>query len=247
MIASLPMYWRAENAADWQAFWSLVQSHAPALSLPDLTAPDALPANWLDHWLSADLALSQTCGLPFRTLLKDKVTYIGTLDFGLDAPASHYLSHVITRPGQDLSQPLRLAFNQRESQSGWGCIGDRGPENPRLRFSSVTETGAHAESLAAVVDGRADVAWIDAITWRLLQRHDPRTDLVTIIGQTAPTPGQPMIAARGTDPAPLRDAIARAVADLPQDTTAALGGLKGFTVLAPEAYYAVPDLSPEPA
>jgi hypothetical protein len=122
MIASLPMYWRPENAAAWQAFWQIVQheGRAHGLSLPDLTPPQDLPANWINHWLRPDLALSMTCGLPFRTTLRGRVAYVGTLGFGLQTQTGHYFSRVLTRfaPGDPRrDDPLHrvLAFNAPDS------------------------------------------------------------------------------------------------------------------------------------
>jgi len=79
MTASLPMYWRAETAGLWLDFWTCVQRAAPQLRLPDLTPPDALGPDWTKHWCDPSLALSMTCGLPFRTILRNRVTYVGTL------------------------------------------------------------------------------------------------------------------------------------------------------------------------
>lgn len=241
-LASLPMYWRAENAALWRAFWSVVQDCArdEGLSLPDLTPPEDLPSDWYTHWLSPDLALSMTCGLPFRSRLHDKVQYIGTLDFGLGGPAGHYHSQIITRPGLT-DAPRRLAYNSADSQSGWAAA----QELPD--FASLTEfvaTGGHAASLAAVTDGRADIACLDGATWRLLQALDPKAAQVTQRGTTRPTPALPLIAAKGTDPAPLRSALRRATGTFQTDTPDHMGGSMTFCVLDLQTYLVEPIPAP---
>ncbi len=241
-IASLPMYWRPENAHLWRAFWSVVQECArdEGLSLPDLTPPDALPADWYSHWLSPDLALSMTCGLPFRSRLHDKVQYIGTLDFDLGGPAGHYHSQIITR--KDCSGPARtLAYNSADSQSGWAAAQEL-PE--RAALTEFVETGGHAESLAAVAEGRADIACLDGSTWRLLQAFDPNAAKVIPRGTTRPTPALPLIAAQGTDPAPIRAATARATEAFQTDSPDHMGGRMSFCVLDVQSYLAEPIPAP---
>ncbi|WP_299790128.1 PhnD/SsuA/transferrin family substrate-binding protein [uncultured Marivita sp.] len=244
MIVSLPMYWRAENAGLWRAFWSIAQDCAryEGVSLPDLTPPETLPADWYAHWLSPDLAMSMTCGLPFRSALKSKVHYIGTLDFGLDTPPGHYRSLIITR--SDTQGPaITLAYNSADSQSGWAAA------QGRQETASVTRyipTGSHAASLAAVAEGRADIACLDAVTWRLLDRCDPNAARVRIVGQTDPTPGLPLIAAKGTDPAPLRAALTAATHAFAPEDAAAMGGPMSFCVLDEGLYHAQPIPAPPP-
>lgn len=238
MIASLPMYWRAENAELWRAFWSVVQTCAKehGVTLPDLTPPDALPADLYAHWLDPDLALSMTCGLPFRSRLHDKVQYIGTLDFGLGGPVGHYHSQIIAR--RDLSGPPRtLAYNSADSQSGWAAA----QEIPdRASITTCLATGAHAASLAAVAEGRADIACLDAVTWRILQAVDPNAARVTPKGTTPPTPGLPLIAALGTDPAPLRRAFGAATRIFSASEPDRMGGAMTFCVLDETRYLGQP-------
>lgn len=237
MIASLPMYWRDETAAGWRALWDLVRAALPGL--PDLSPPDRL-GDLHAHWLSPDLALSMTCGLPLRTALRGKVDYVGTLDFGLGNAPGYYHSQVIAREGFAPGTPPRLAFNASDSQSGWAAAQHLAP------FAGLVETGSHAASLAAVAEGRADIACLDAVTWRLLQRFDPQAASVHPLQRTPATPGLPLITAKGRDPAPLRAALAQAVAALDPATAEAIGGLRGFVVLAPAEYFDIP-VPPAPA
>ncbi len=249
MIASLPMYWQTQTAGAWQRFWHGVQVGAAreGITLPPLTPPEDLPADWTEHWLSPDLALSMTCGLPFRTVLKDRVTYIGTLDFGLTAPPGHYYSEIVTRRAEDGGPDRasltasRLAYNGADSQSGWAAAREF-----RATASDLVKTGSHAASVAAVAEGAADVATIDAVTWRLLSRWDSAAQRVVSAGRTAPTPALPLIAAKGTDPEPLRTALRYGLAHLYEPDRERLGGLQGLTILREDAYYAIPIPAPPP-
>ncbi len=244
MIASLPMYWQAETAGAWLRFWDLVRARLPGL--PDLMPPETLPARWTEHWLQPDLALSMTCGLPLRSVLRTRVTYVGTFDFGLDCPPGHYFSRIVGPSGGLPDGPLRLAFNSADSQSGWAARFDPDPAGaPARPIGTLVETGSHAGSLQAVAEGRADIAYLDAVSWRLLEAHDPAAGRVRLLGRTPARPGLPLICAAGRDPAPLRSALAGAVAALPSDLSGPLGGLRGFEVLDQAVYMALP-LPPAP-
>ena len=241
------MYWRAETAQLWRDFWQVAKGIAlrdEGLTLPDLTPPEALPADWYDHWLSPDLLLSQACGLPFRDRLKDRVTYVGTLDFGLGGPEGHYHSVILLRPGLAVGdlckEPLRFAFNSADSQSGWAAR--LTPGTPPLPFevSETLETGAHALSVQALAEGRADVATIDAVSWRIISRFDPAAAALTVAGTTGPTPGQPMITSKGRDPAPLRRIIGKACTAFAPADPMAMGGPMRLTLLPLEAYFSLP-------
>lgn len=247
MIASLPMYWRAQTAPLWRAFWALVQEEAGTrgLDLPELTAPEDLPPNWYDHWLSPDLALSMTCGLPFRAGLKGLVGYVGSIDFGFAHPAGYYFS-IIIGGARVRQRPRRLAYNNPDSQSGWGAQHLPAHGTPRLPFDEVLETGSHAESLAAVAEGRADMAFIDAASWRVISRLDPRARTVQVIGNTGHTPGLPFITARENDPEPLFQSIEAACARFETDDPMRMGGRFGITRVPLEDYYAVPIPDPPP-
>ena len=258
MIASLPMYWRAETADLWRDFWRVLQSTARAegCALPDLTAPEDLPVDWVQHWSAPDLALSMTCALPLRTALRDRVTYVGTLGFGLPGPAGHYYSRVlINRPlwearrgKQPIDTPgLCLAYNGADSQSGWAVSQLASPFKRPLRFTRYLRTGSHWASVRAVAEGRADIAFVDAVTWRLIKRYDTGLDGAQLLGRTGSSPGLPLITARGTDPEPLRRALRAAVVEFRPEDHWAMGGPLSFEVLDLAAYLDQPVPTPPPA
>ena len=95
MIASLSMYDRPETAAANDRLWGRIREilgFGPAQL--DRETPD-----W-DAWLDEGLLLSQTCGLPYRSRLHDKVQLIATPDYGLDGAApGYYYSVFVARRG----------------------------------------------------------------------------------------------------------------------------------------------------
>lgn len=240
MIVWLGMYDMPPLQGANDRFWSAIRNRLGE-------GPEALRRDihtW-DVWLSPEMLLSQTCGLPFRARLHDKVQLVGTPDYGLPGcPPGHYNSALVVRaddPRASLAEfaHARLAFNDRLSQSGWGApwahfAAADVPIGPRL------ETGGHANSAAAVAEGQADIAALDALTWTLLQEHRPElTASLREIERTAPTPVLPYITAPHRDPAPIAAAIAGAIGDLsPEDR--ALLHLKGLVQIPAADYLALP-------
>ena len=152
----------------------------------------------------------------------------------------HYLSKIIRNPRAQ-GPARRLAVNEPDSHSGWGVA----QGHPLIaEVNEVITTGAHAQSLAAVADGRADLAFIDAITWRVLEAFDPNTAKVDVVGETAPSPGHALITAKGNDPKPLRAAIAQATERFAPEFPHHMGGPICFHVLDEAAYFALPIPAP---
>ncbi|MGP6086558.1 PhnD/SsuA/transferrin family substrate-binding protein [Antarctobacter jejuensis] len=241
MTASLPMYWWPENASAWTRFWADLRARLP--HLPPVTPPEALPADWYAHWGSPDLKLSHVCGLPFATAFINRVSYVASIDFDLpDTPPGWYHSVIVTRPGETRPpEALRLAFNSRDSQSGFGST--RGQA-----FAGYIETGSHRGSAAAVAEGRADVAYIDAVTWRIMHlAHPGVATALHEFGRTDPTPALALIAAQGTDPAPLRTAFAAALDALDTEDRRQMGGPVGLAVVDLRDYRSLPIPAPTPA
>ncbi|MFN3846318.1 MAG: phosphate/phosphite/phosphonate ABC transporter substrate-binding protein [Paracoccaceae bacterium] len=222
MIASLGMYDRPETSAANDAFWALIRD---ALRDRGLNAPQTLTrgeAAYWPAWQAPDLVLSQTCGLPFRSRLHDHVTLIGTPDYGVEGcTPGNYRSVLVARsddPRQTeaMFAAARFALNDALSQSGWAAAHQHF-QDQRLTLGPIVVTGGHRASAVAVAEGHADFASIDAVTWELFKRHEPFTARLRVFGRTKASPGLPLIAAHGTDPDPVFDAIADAIAALTAD------------------------------
>lgn len=244
MIATLPMYDRAELAPATDRYWAAIRD---GLRAAGMAAPDALSPGADDLWplwTAPDLVLAQTCGLPYRTRLHGKVTLVGTPDFALaGCPPGYYCSVLVARADDMRSfeglAAGRLAYNDALSQSGWAAAHSH-LAGLGLALRPTLCCGGHRRSAQAVAEGRADLAAIDAVTWRLMQRHDGGlTDTLREVARTAPTPGLPYITALGHDPAVLFAAIAAALAGLADDDRQALG-LRGLVMIPAAAYLALP-------
>ncbi len=244
MIASLGMYDRAETADAHDRLWAGIRDR---LRANGLRAPDALTrgeAAYWPAWQADDLVLSQTCGFPFRANLHDKVALIGTPDYGLPGCAAGYYYSVYVVRKDDARQTLadfsgaRFAYNEDLSQSGWAA-----PQNHAatlgITLPPTLRTGGHRLSALAVMQGRADIAAIDAVTWGLLKQWEPWTDALCDICHTPPTPGLPYIAAKGANATVTFLAVQEAIAALPPQDRNTLR-LQGIVQIPTAAYLAVP-------
>lgn len=233
MIAALPMYDRPENRDAHDLLWGLIRD---GLRARGIAAPEALDREtpYDESWARPDLVLGQICNLPWRALYRDRVTLIGASDYGLeDAGPGEYYSVIIAR-ADDPAPGRRFALNDPLSNSGWDA-GQDWARRKGIPIRPTLVTGSHAESLRAVAEGHADLAAVDAITWRMLRRWDPLAGQVHVLDRTASSPGQSFITAAGQDPAPFRDAIAQAISDLPTSEAEMLG-LRAIVALPLSAY-----------
>lgn len=241
MIAALPMYDLPEIKAETDRLWVCIRD---ALREAGFSAPDTLTRPIDDpwpHWRDNSLVFSQTCGLPYSAKLTGKVTLLGAPDYDLPfAGNGEYYSEIVIR-ADDTATSLadlkggRFAFNMRESQSGWAA-----PDallGLHERFDELIPSGGHAASAAAVAEGRADAAGLDAVTWALLQRHAPAARKLRVIGQTPPTPGLPYISRMmgANDASRMTNAVRAGIDALDASAKDALL-LKGFVPKTPADY-----------
>ena len=101
----------------------------------------------------------------------------------------------------DLIRNKRFAYNSLDSMSGIIALTrdlEAAGESLGI-FSERIETGAHRASIVAVAEGRADVCAIDARSWDMAQRFEPRDELA-VVGWTARRKGLPMITSVHTTP-----------------------------------------------
>ncbi|MEL6645739.1 MAG: PhnD/SsuA/transferrin family substrate-binding protein [Pseudomonadota bacterium] len=236
MIASFPMYDRPQTRGHYAALWDGIRARVGG-PLPNALTHDEDP--WT-HWMSADLVLSQTCGLPFRARLADQVALVGTPDYAVDGcPPGYYRSVAVMRRDDgraDDLHGLRLAYNDPLSQSGWAAAVDHAGGTT---FAGYLQTGSHAASAAAIAEDRADIAYIDAVTWRMIARWDDVAQRLRVVDETTPTPSLPFITRAGGPVAELATATRAAIDDLSPSARAATG-LQGLVQIPAESYLAQP-------
>ena len=240
MTASLPMYDTPTTRAANDRLWHLIRDDDSTTERDRATDPHVT-------WISPDLLFSQTCGLPYRRELHGRVKLVGTPDYGVrGCPPGYYRSVIVVRhddPRRDLAafRGAVLARNDRRSQSGWAAIeGHLAETGLGFSFAGRThDTGAHALSAQAVIDGRADLAALDAVTWTLIKRENPQARLLRVLCSTRPTPGLPYITSLRQDADRLFDRASQAIARLSGRDRARLL-LKGIVRIPATAYLAEP-------
>lgn len=201
-IACLPMYdWpeiRAETDALWAAISARLQDHG-------IAAPARLDRTLVREqaWMAPDLALAQTCGLPFMRSLQGKVTLLGAPVYDLPYDPGDYCSLLVAR-ANDKAETLedfrgrRVAFNGSDSQSGYvalQCVVAPLAKDG-LFFGGGIESGSHRQSVVAVAEERADIAAVDAVSWQLALDHEPLARHLKVVAETPLTPGLPFITCR---------------------------------------------------
>jgi ABC-type phosphate/phosphonate transport system substrate-binding protein len=209
-------------------------------------------------WRRDDLLFSQTCGYPLMRTLPSSIQIVGTPVFdvpGCDGP--NYSSVLVVSGAAyaagattiERCRGLRAALNDPLSNSGMNVFRHAvAPFAAEGRFfSAVIETGSHVGSLKAIIEGTADVAAIDCVTFAYAQEiaEIARAPL-HVIGYTMQTPGLPLIASASVAPdvvAKLRDALGRALNADPARARALR--LRGFASLARSDYAALIDLESE--
>lgn len=238
-IAALPMYRVPDLEGAAESLWSALRASLRAHGLP---APETLTTDRprMDVWRDDELLIGHTCGLPYAVALADRVSLVATPVYEVEGCAPGcYRSALVVRaddPRDTLPafRTARAAYNERLSQSGYAALlGAVAPNAKDGRFfSALVKTGSHAASLAAVADGTADIAAIDAVTWRLA---GPARASLRVLALTEPTPALPLIAAPRFNAETVRGATLDALAAL-DPATAHAYGLRGAVVLDRQDY-----------
>lgn len=248
MIASLMMYLRPETEAAHRRYWAHLQAALRARGIP---APDELSntAEVFSVWTAPDLVLSQTCGMPYRTRLHGQVTLVGTPDFGVRGCAPGYYRSAVVVRADDARAALRdyagarSAYNEAGSQSGFAAM-HATARTEGFWFDDRLQTHGHRHSASAVVEGRADIAALDAVTWRLIRRYDAFADRLRVLTWTTPTPGLPYITGADMDREAVCAAVVEGMAALSRSDRSVLG-LNGMADIPSRDYLAIPNPPPE--
>ena len=235
-ITQLPMYDWPEVRAATDALWTQIHT---ALQKRSIASPDTLDREKATEtaWLSPQLLLSQTCGLPLVQNLRDQVAVLGRFTYQDLSAIGDYHSVIVVRQSESIDDPealrgQRAAINHEDSYSG--CLtlkrwaGRLTGES--AFFASVIATGSHRDSVCAVANGLADTAAIDHVSWYLAKRVEPAAQGLSIVAKTDDRPGLPLITRPGHDTktlASFRSALDEAVTMLDPGSRSALG-ITGF-------------------
>ncbi len=208
-LAGLPMYDLPDLRWAHDAWWQALARAFRAAGIAEV--PSTLDRT-LGHrglWARPDLLFGQACGYPLTHEFAGRLALVATPCYAAPGCAgASYRSWILVRDDSAVARleqlaGSRAAINDRASQSG--CNALKALVAPLAKdgrfFAAVAVTGGHLASVAAVREGRADVAAIDCVTYALVARHRPSALFGTrVIAASASAPALPYVAAVGTDP-----------------------------------------------
>ena len=156
-------------------------------------------------FFSNEFFLGHTCGYPYITKLHETHELVCVPEFDIEgAQDGFYRSWFITRadhPATDLGQfrNSKAIINNWDSNSGMNVL--RYAVAPLLCgdsfFDEILVSSSHLNSLEMVVEGLADIAAIDAVTYHFAHTQGLfNPSEIKIIGQSEMTRGLPFVASR---------------------------------------------------
>lgn len=187
MITTLPWYDLPGSHAALDRFWKTIRSYLLDLTIETpLYLPKKLTRQLSSEqmWQHPGLILSQCCGPDLFRPTTERLDVIARPVFDiLNCEPGFYYSHIIS-PSSVLPPSPRVVANAPSSRSGYLAL-RQWLQRHQLTPGQLHFSGSHQQSILWIKEGRADLAAIDAHSWRWLE--DPN---LTIIDQTdsAPTP-----------------------------------------------------------
>ncbi|NRH40534.1 PhnD/SsuA/transferrin family substrate-binding protein [Pseudomonas sp. MS15a(2019)] len=239
-VAALTMY--VEPAEVRDAYRQLAEAVALRLGATLESAPEELPALW-SH---PELLLAQTCGYPWATRLRGQVRLVAAPRYRFEGcNEAEHCAFILVPDALDVAsladlRGKRVALNGLDSNSGMNLLRLAvAPLAERGRFfGEVIVSESHANSLALLQQGHADVAAVDAVTYGYLQRAQPeRVAGLRLLQRTRPSPALPFITAASRSDAEV-EALRGALSDslVADPTLAECLAIEGFTAVDEATY-----------
>jgi ABC-type phosphate/phosphonate transport system substrate-binding protein len=224
-IASLPWYDLREIRWATDRFWRSLAARLRAEGVSGVPDECERAVGCFEQWQRPELLLSQACGYDVRLAYAEHLQLVATPRYG--APGCEgptYSSFVVVRVDSPYREPLdlrgaRCVINTPTSHSGMNILRSLvAPLHQDGRFfAGVQVSGAHSASLGQIVDGVADVAAVDCVTYELLRRHRPRAlEGTRVLARTERVAAPPFVTSSATPPrtlAALRRALSGALED----------------------------------
>ena len=210
MSLDIALNWYAYpfNASHWNALVRLIGEKLIGLGID--VSLDRYSGDTHTLLSTGDFALAQCCGID-AWRYQAQVKPIATPIFGGGDTAGHYSSVILVRRDGPLSDArvddiytsietskTRVAANQRFSWSGSLVARQQMPALSLSHWQSWPETGGHRASVQWLIDDRADVVFLDEISWLyLLGSDEVGQDQVLVAGRTSPMPRCPLVVPQG--------------------------------------------------
>ena len=202
----------------------------------------------LTHWRRPELFISQACGFPYAAVLRPSVTTFGTFAYEIpeERQPGFYRSVIVARTEDHragtvfATDNLRafngatVAINATDSLSGCVSLGAALVNGGVTQVSNVVVSGGHANTLAVLQRGEADIAAIDAVTFALLGDVRPAAvDGITIIERGPRIPCLPLITGSPAHIVILQSALVSALVSLSEGSPEVLRALRIVSAVFP--------------
>jgi ABC-type phosphate/phosphonate transport system substrate-binding protein len=247
LIAILPMYDFPWTAAANDALWAAISTRLAEASVQSptrLTRGGELAV----LWRHPGLIFGQACGYPYASGLRDAVTLIAAPEYSF--PGCEGASHrsFIVRRASDSRNSLDefrggvAALNAHDSNTGMNLFraAIASVAGGARFFRTILVTGSHEASLAAVAEGRADLASIDCVSFALIKRGLPDlVEGVAVVAEGPLAPGLPFVASASLGAptiAAVREALFAALAAPTLAEARTTLGLRGARPTSPADY-----------
>jgi ABC-type phosphate/phosphonate transport system substrate-binding protein len=221
-------------------FWSAIRTYLIEAGVAETPERLTHRADHIAIWTDPLLLLGQGCEYPLAKFYANRVRLVATPRYAVPGcDGATYRSAIVVRM-DDAAETLadlrhrRCAINEPHSNSGMNLLraSIAGIAHGARFFEAVVESGSHRGSVQMVVDGEADVAAVDCVSFAHFQRLYPAsTAQLRILSWTAATPSLPFITAAATGDTELqkiRASLAAAVADRQLDAARERLFLAGF-------------------
>ncbi len=190
-VAALPWYNFAATRPVLDAVWREVARQLQADGITHV--PECLDHSTPHNLLlsNANLVLSQCCGPElFLPRAEHVVPVAAPVITTYAVTPGHYVSYIVVRRDVELTHP-RVAVNDLSSYSGH-IAARRWLESQGLEYS-IRVSGSHAQSVLDIQSGRADLAAVDALSWRFLN-----TEGLYILDRSQPVLAPPFVTGRAS-------------------------------------------------
>lgn len=201
-LVSLCWYDLPEVRSATDALWTGVRDRLVEAGLGAL--PLELDRSGAHHaiWHSGRLLFGQACGYDAVVAFPRQLRIVATPCYRTaETDGPRYSSLIVMRGDLEARtiddlRGTRCVINNETSHSGmnvWQAVAAERHVGGRF-FSEILVSGSHVASLAALQDGRADVAAIDCITHALLARERPASlDGTRALSRSEPAPAPPFV------------------------------------------------------
>lgn len=219
------MYNIAEMHPVYHAFWQSLRRRAGRRGVTGLPEALDLAAPAVPERIGPEVVFTQVCGFPLLTRLRGQAAILVTPVY--DVPGCEGPTHTAFFIVRDDSPFVRLEDLRGSRIACNSLLSNSGMNLPRRTIADIANgkpffgerlmTGSHTASIAAVAEGRADVAAVDCVTDAVFRRHRPGLMArIRILARSVPSPSLPFVTSSATDPATV-DALRACLLEMPGD------------------------------